>query len=439
LNILRTSIVGSSLQSLPALNALPARILLGALGVSAGFWLLWKWERISVKVTSIGLVILAPLPLLLVSSVAWSIYTGPPAGHLLDRPLETALPRKAGAPHVLWFLFDEWDESLTYRRRPANLKLPELDRFRGQSFHAERAFPPSHSTVVSIPSLLVGRTFVDEYIDSAGELLMTYDRNQPRVQLSAEPSVFSEARSAGFNVGIVGFYLSYCRLFGATSCEWNGAIGLLPEEWEYPVSLGRMMVLIAKRQVVSVPLARRLGIVRALGVAPMNSSLHAITYRLTRQAALRTIVDPRLSLVFVHWNIPHLPPIYDAAKDSFSNDDTETYVDNLRLVDRTVRDLRLTLEGAGLWDCSTILMTADHPLRLSNGPSRGRLPHSVGKFTQASEVPFLLKMAGQQQGFAYDAPMQTVVSKDLLLAILKGEIAQPEQIAAWLHHNPPRR
>jgi arylsulfatase A-like enzyme len=171
----------------------------------------------------------------------------------------------------------------------------------------------------------------------------------------------------------------------------------------------------------------------------MKPSLHAITYRRTHQAALRSIVDSRLNLVFVHWNVPHLPPIYDAAKDSFSNDDTETYVDNLRLVDRTVRDIRLTLENVGLWDSSTILMTADHPLRLGNGPRWLRLPRSVGNVTQASEVPFLLKMAGQKQGLAYDAPMQTVVTKDLLLAIMKGEISQPEQVAAWLDHNPPRR
>ena len=439
LNILRTSTEISSLQSLPAMQAEPVRILLGALGVTAGLWLLWKWERLSTKVTSVILLILSPTLPLAVASVAWSIYTGPSAGRVPDNPPESALPQKAGAPHVLWFLFDEWDESLTYRHRPVNLKLPELDRFRDQSFHAERAFPSSHETVVSIPSLLVGKRFIDKYFNSAGELLMIYDPQQPPRRLSAEPSVFSEARGAGFNAGIVGFYLPYCRLFGATYCEWNCAIGFLPEEWEYPVSVGRLMGLMAQRQVAYVPLARRLGIARALGESQMKPPLHAITYRQTHQAALRAIVDSRLNLVFVHWNVPHLPAIYDAAKDSLSNDLAETYLDNLRLVDRTVRDIRLTLENAGLWDSSTILMTADHPLRLGNGPRWLRLPRSVGNLTQASEVPFLLKMAGQKQGLAYNAPMQTVVTKDLLLAIMKGEITQPEQVAVWLDHHPPRR
>jgi arylsulfatase A-like enzyme len=199
------------------------------------------------------------------------------------------------------------------------------------------------------------------------------------------------------------------------------------------------MVLMAKRQVKSVPFARRLGLIRALGETPMNPSLHAITYRRTRQAALRAIVDPRLNLVFVHWSVPHLPPIYDAAKDTFSNDDTRTYLDNLRLVDRTVRDIRLTLENASLWDSSTILMTADHPLRLGNGPRWMELRRSIGNLTQTSEVPFLLKMAGQKQGFAYNTPMQTIVTKDLLRAIMKGEISLPEQVALWLDHHPPHQ
>jgi hypothetical protein len=437
LNILLSSNEVAALKSLPLMHAVPVRILLGALGMSAGLWLLWRWEKLSTKVTPVILVVLAPMMPLGVARVAWSIYTGPPAGHLLDRHLESALPQKAGAPHVLWLLFDEWDESLTYRHRPANLELPELDRFRNQSFHAERAFPPGRETIISVPSLLLGKTFIDTHFSSAGKLLMVYDRKQPSERISAEPSVFSEARGLGFNVGIVGFALPYCRWFGATYCEWNCAVGVQPEEWERPLSIGRLMVLMAKRQVGHIPFTGRLGITRAVGDTRLNPSAHTITYQQTHQAAFRAIVDSRLNLVFVHWNVPHLPAIYDAAKDGFSNDRPENYADNLRLTDRTLRDIRLTLENAGLWDSSTILVTADHPLRLDQGPKWMRLPRSGGNLTQATKVPFLLKMAGQKQGLAYDTPMQTVVTKDLLLAIMKGEITQPGQVAGWLDRRPP--
>jgi len=35
--------------------------------------------------------------------------------------------------------------------------------------------------------------------------------------------------------------------------------------------------------------------------------------------------------------------------------------------------------------------------------------------------------------------MQTVVSKDLILAIMEGAITQPQQLADWLDHHQPRQ
>ena len=113
----------------------------------------------------------------------------------------------------MWFIFDEWDEALTFSRRPQDLQLPELEAFRDHSFHADRAYSPTWETIISIPSLLVGKTFVAQKPKGANDLLMTYDRAGAPVSLSSAPTVFSAARAAGFNVGIVGYYLPYCRMF----------------------------------------------------------------------------------------------------------------------------------------------------------------------------------------------------------------------------------
>jgi len=193
----------------------------------------------------------------------------------------------------------------------------------------------------------------------------------------------------------------------------------------------------ARQQLGIVPLARRT-VMRALGENRRQREVHLLAYRKLQNAVLRSIVDSRLNLVFVHWDIPHLPAIYDAGEDGFSVDSDSTYVDNLRLLDRTVMAVHLTLERAGLWDSSTILMTSDHPFRIAFWGRSRLAPLSLGSLPQTSEVPFLLKMAGQKQGVAYNAPMQTVIAKDLLLAIMKREITQPAQIAEWLEHNPPR-
>jgi hypothetical protein len=96
------------------------------------------------------------------------------------------------------------------------------------------------------------------------------------------------------------------------------------------------------------------------------------------------------------------------------------------LVDRTVRELRRALEGAGEWGTTTILLSSDHPYR--HRPALDA--HPVG-----TKVPFLLKLAGQTAGASYDSRFNTVVTGDLLMAILRGELSSPEDVKVWLDGN----
>jgi len=100
----------------------------------------------------------------------------------------------------------------------------------------------------------------------------------------------------------------------------------------------------------------------------------------------------------------------------------------------------MALESKGMWDSTTILLTSDHPFRLNVWRKESPdFEPFIDKYTRGLEVPFLLKLPGQTQGIGYSPAMQTVVAKDLLLAIMKGEITRPEQISVWLDHNPPRQ
>ena len=193
------------------------------------------------------------------------------------------------------------------------------------------------------------------------------------------------------------------------------------------------------RQVKVVPLLKRLGIDDLDAFeSPVEKALHAATYGEIHDDILQTITDPRLNLVFVHVNVPHLPAIYDISKDAISNSRNDTYPGNLRLVDRTIGDIRKALEKAGMWDTSTILLTADHPLRALPSYMRPERNPSRRGLKQHSEVPYLLKMPGETQGLVYDAPMNTVVTKNMLMAILSRQVATVQQVAAWLDRNPPR-
>ncbi|HEV2021682.1 MAG TPA: hypothetical protein VGQ94_04075 [Terriglobales bacterium] len=46
-------------------------------------------------------------------------------------------------------------------------------------------------------------------------------------------------------------------------------------------------------------------------------------------------------------------------------------------------------------------------------------------------VPFLVKLAGQQQEVVYHAPLRSLVAHDLTLALLRGELSQPAEVTRW--------
>ena len=401
-------------------------LAVGVCAVALPIFLLIRWERLFLRVVCGFLTLLLPtFPLILVRTAG--IVQSGPSSFLPNKPLLPALPQKAGASHVLWIIFDEWDQAWTFDARPANLQLPELDRFRSQSFHAERAYPPAQHTIVSVPSLLSGKTFIESTRQGASELLVTYAPRQSPRPLTAEPSIFGEARRAGFNTGAAGWYLPFSRLYGdLVACPIN-------KDDNASLSLPALMYVTARDRFRALPLMTR------LGFAPRSlPTEHIIIYGRLLQDTLHMALDPRLNLVFVHLNVPHGPAIYDAATASFSTSLDATYQDNLVLVDHTVSEIRQTLEQAGSWDSTTILLTSDHPLRVKLWQSmfHGRgLPANV---QQSHRVPFLLKMAGDKDGMEYPHAMQTVVSKDLLLAILARKVTTAEQVGVWLDTHPPR-
>jgi arylsulfatase A-like enzyme len=133
-------------------------------------------------------------------------------------------------------------------------------------------------------------------------------------------------------------------------------------------------------------------------------------------------IDRDFDLILLHWPIPHRPGIYSRSRDDFDDSGRGTYVDNLALVDRTLRELRQALEKAGVWDSTTTLLSADHWDRYSMQVD-GKIDH---------RVPFLLKLAGQTTRLDYYRRFDTVATHDLILSILSGELQDPESVARWL-------
>lgn len=91
------------------------------------------------------------------------------------------------------------------------------------------------------------------------------------------------------------------------------------------------------------------------------------------------------------------------------------YRDKLVLADRAMGLLGRSIEKAGLWDRSLILVTVDHEWRAAFWRSApGRTSAEAGAIhTDTSAVPFLLKLPGQTSGAVYNKPLPAVVMRRL--------------------------
>ncbi len=155
--------------------------------------------------------------------------------------------------------------------------------------------------------------------------------------------------------------------------------------------------------------------------------------------ARRLATDPSQGLVFIHWSFPHKPNIYDRTTQDFKLGKKLSYLDNLALVDRTVGELRREMESAGVWEDTILLITSDHSLRGKN-PS-AKFPHVSSEDAAVigskpdPRVPFLLKLRGQRQAVTYEPAFNTVVTNDLLLALMRGELTSADNVVGWLEEH----
>jgi hypothetical protein len=322
---------------------------------------------------------------------------------------------------VLWIIFDEMDERLTFIDRLSGLRLPETDRLRDESLWASNAFPPAGETLLSMPSLINGRIVTRAKPQGTRDLLLTYEGDEQTVNWRNTANVFSRARDVGYKTAVVGWSNPYDRVIGSSLdfCQFFQAPYPDPDLPFFP-----RMLYWTSTLPESIPLLSRLDLLNPIRLR--QSRLDALgrikTYQAFCKAAIPVATNRDFNLILLHWPIPHSPYIYSRSQGGFDSSGRGTYIDNLALVDRTIRELRQAMETAGVWDSTTVLLSADHWNRYTYQLD-GKIDH---------RVPFLLKLARQTTRLDYNRRFDTVATHDLILSILRGELQDPESVARWL-------
>ena len=394
----------------------------GAIAVTASAGIVVRWRRRIIPALALLVMLLFPFTFFTFGRVLTQWYDERPAA--LAKSSALSPPPRPSAPsrcRVLWLIFDELDERLTFVERPTGLRLPEIDRLREESLWASNAFPPATSTLLSMPSLINGRIVTSTRPKGPSDLLLTYEGSQQTVSWRHTATLFSQARDLGYKTAILGWYIPYNKILGGSTdfCEFF--------PFRYPDPDLRFFPRMVKWMAIapsSIPLVDRVDWLRPLGlsVLRLDGLDHIKAYQACCRAAVPVVANRGFNLILIHWPVPHMPGIYSRSQGDLDYSGRGTYIDNLALADRTLLEMRQAMETAGVWDSTTVLLSADHFYRnatLLDGKSDHR-------------VPFLLKLAGQTSRSDYNRPFNTVVTHDLVLAILRGELQEPESVAGWL-------
>lgn len=386
---------------------------LAALLALAGVAVILLFHRKVASLAAKVLVLFLPFCVVTFGQGLWKIASYHPAA-FAPRPLAPPLPHAKASPRVVWILFDEWDYRLTFINPDSGLRLPELERLKREALVAGQALPPGPETPISIPAYFTGRPVQSVAYDGARELQITFQGAAGTAPWSQQPSVFSSARQLGFNTALVDWFHPTCRILSdLTSCEW----------WEMPLQFNSMghtfwqQVRGQTRSLFETTLFSAFG--QSLSVSQQVETYHEIVER-----GIAVAVDPAYGFSFIHLPIPHGPHAYDRRTGQFTlrNSPIRGYFDSLALLDRCLGEIRRSMESAGIWDRTTVLITSDHPYR-SAAAIDGKMD---------PRIPYFLKMASQKDTYVYDRPFNAVLTHDLVLSILRGELAGPEEVADWL-------
>jgi hypothetical protein len=361
---------------------------------------------------------------------------------LTPLPARPAAGKNPGS-RVVWLLFDEFDQHLAFDERPAGLQLSQLDRLRSESLVANRVMQTANATVIAVPSLLSGQAFELTQPMDARTLWVKSAGSEAFWDWRDQPNVFQQARRLGANTSLTGWQLPYCRLIG------DSLVHCFDQPGGHPANALLREIQVSEEGVLSsvkflfyMQAQNLMDMFRPLdeAVSPEIRDVFVQRRQLRqflaiRDHAYREITDPQMDFVFVHFPTPHMFAIYDRHRADFALSPDTSYLDNLALVDRTVGEVRDALEKAGLWDSTTLMITSDHAVRPAMWHNRynwnAAFERLIGPGASRT-VPFILKLARQHQGAAYEPAVSNLTVTQLSVAALSGEVTTPQQAVAWL-------
>ncbi len=316
--------------------------------------------------------------------------------------------RPDAASRVLVLVFDELDYRTVFESPPASHSFPNLKRFQEQSCGATQATAPSSATIISLPALTTGLDIQEVRVADSSTLQLKTAAGD--ISWRDTNSMFKAAHERGLGVGIVGWYHPWGRLFGdrADYCFWETVEG----RGDAP---RHNFLAIAGAQLS--------------GIIPLRSRFqHGVMMARSANRMVMGAADPRLGLLFGHLPMPHRPWVYDPRTGGWDilTPGPRRYFDNVSLVDKTLGRIDDALQASGLWERTTVVVTADHWWR------------QAVEFDGILDrrVPYFVRVNGDRTRAAVNETVSNRSLRDLVGAVLGGTIRNNADAANWVRAHP---
>ena len=374
------------------------RAALAAVGLVAGLTIVRWSSRITWIVTRAALVF-SPLVVLNVGSAVWSIVS--PAPRVTASALPTASPR---VRRVLVYVFDEMDFSNSaefLRGRPGTALAALAD----QASSSTNAHAPALNTNESLASFMIGRPVLRATSTDRGGLRLLEREGADVTTLRASVTVLEEMRARGIRVGLVGWYLPYCRMRLAESLSRCSTFSLLPDQLERTSLLATMSGLASNRSFVSRTW-------QALSAAPQQEH-HQRLVRAYADSARLFAADTSLDVVIFHVPVPHAPWL-DADAASPADGYRQNSIEADSILGQTLAAARRADPGA----TPVVIVTADHQWREAR---------QAGALVD-ERVPLLVSFGASTPGSSRADRVVTTELFRLAGDIASGKLASPESV-----------
>lgn len=363
----------------------------------------------------IGVLLLAlsPYAVFTIGQAIWNVWRLGPEAEALAYPT-IDVPRLSGSSErvrTVVLLFDEFDYELAFggSEPPILPVFRELTNQPGTLF-ATHAYPPMHSTVMSVPAMLTGRLVSDGAFASApdGDLTLRFASGE-RSRFGAEQTLFSDLRSASLrSLRMDEAVLPPMRLAGPADADV-----VVPAAGRAPQPVDVHLRTRLADWIGTLPLAHsHLWDLKALawmGLPHPSVRKRAIVAQMADLAA-NADVDVQL----LHILLPHKPVVFDTREKMLGAGAGGDYRANLLATDMALGQILSAIKRSGRWERTHVVITTDHFYR-----------NKQAEFgTGDHRIPFIVRLAGDQSPpLRYDGPFNTVQFRGLMHALVTGKVA----------------